>query len=114
MDKDFSKVEAELIALGFQYLTGEKMIGRVPSQGSINGIYIWVEINLEDFPVKQPVITLKKINEKETLYKDIPKIGGILMSFCGEKTRKGHLSMYVVYITGGQKKSMMDGLSMKG
>jgi hypothetical protein len=73
MDKDFSKVEAELIALGFQYLTGEKMIGRVPSKGSINGIYIWVEIKLEDFPVKQPVITLKKINEKETLYKDIPK-----------------------------------------
>ena len=74
MDKNpITTILAEFIELGFTNEGTHIVRGRVPSISSVNGIYIDVEINLEDFPFQQPSVRLVSINGDNELYKIIPK-----------------------------------------
>ena len=72
MDKQISDVKTELEKLGFHFPKENIAVGRVPQDSDISGFFIKVEINLDNFPIKQPSIKLISINDKEDLYKSIP------------------------------------------
>ncbi|GAJ41661.1 ThiF family adenylyltransferase [Saccharococcus caldoxylosilyticus] len=72
MDNNINGVKAELEKLGFSFVDETTAYGRVPERGDINGYYIHVTIELNNFPLSQPSITLVKINGKDDLYRRIP------------------------------------------
>lgn len=69
---NLSQVKAELKELGFSLVNEEKMVGRVPKGGDLNGWFIEVEITLTNFPFSSPNIFLKSVNNNENLYEVIP------------------------------------------
>src|SRR5690606_37484532 len=72
MVNQLEQIKAELLELGF-YFSGENIAeGRVPQNGDECGYYITVEISLDGFPLKQPLIRLLNINGNNELYKVIP------------------------------------------
>lgn len=72
MDNQLEQMKAELIKLGFSFSEQNIAKGRVPQNGKECGFYITVEISLEEFPLKQPLIRLLNINGNNELYKAIP------------------------------------------
>lgn len=65
--------ERELIKFGFKRSSSYKCEGRIPHEGLLNGSYIEVEINYEQYPLGSPSIVLKSINGCTEIFKCVPK-----------------------------------------
>ncbi|MFS0882207.1 ThiF family adenylyltransferase [Metabacillus niabensis] len=72
MVNQLEQIKAELLELGFYFSEENTAVGRVPQNGEECGYYITVEVLLEGFPLKQPLIRLQDINGNNELYRVIP------------------------------------------